>query len=62
MLPNQNSKNKLFARTVFKICGTQQVLILNNKAFDGVRLPEILTLEPRLCLKVQDGNRREILT
>ena len=52
MLPNQNSKNKLFARTVFKICGTQQVLILNNKAFDGVCLPEILTLEPRLCLKV----------
>ena len=29
---------------------------------DGVRLPEIFTLEPNLRLKVHDGNLEDILT
>ena len=37
MLPNQNSKDKLFARTVFKICGTQQVFRL------ALKIPPCLT-------------------
>ena len=39
------------------------ILILKNKAFlDGVRLPEIFTLEPNFCLIVHDGNLGDMLT
>ena len=37
--------------------------MLKNKTFlDGVRFPEIFTLEPNLCLKAYHGNLGDMLT
>ena len=39
------------------------ILILERKAFnDVVHLPEIITVEPNLCFKVDNGNLRDKLT